>query len=204
MQEFDTPTRDVGQEAGTDVKRSAERLQEDARQTAENLGARASEEANRQADRAKSGVASELSGIASALGTAADELRHGSPQEQVFGQVAKGLSGVSDAIRDRDLAEIASDVSAFARRNPLGFLGGAALAGFAATRFAKASSAARDRGTETGNEPSATMAPVPATQPPADMTTPETPMTGSAPATRPDDVMAPPVIPSNPKTTGEY
>ncbi len=191
MQDLDHNTRDVGQEAGEDLKRSAERLHADARQAAESVGTRAREEANQQADRAKSGVASELSGIAHALSSAASELRHGSPQEQVFGQVADSLSSVSDAIRDRDLADLASDVSAFARRNPLGFLGGAALAGFAATRFAKATRGPRTDANVPYNAPSG-QASAPTSAP------------ATAPETRPDDVMAPPVIPANHLTPGDY
>lgn len=192
MQNLDHTTRDVGQEAGEDFKRSAERLQEDARNAAETVGTRAREEATHQADRAKSGVASELSGIAKAISAAAGDMRHGSPQEQAFGQVASGLSGVSDAIRDRDLAELASDVSAFARRNPLGFLGGAALAGFAATRFAKASSTSRSYDESPYDaptvQPADTLAPAPTT----------------SPMTRPDAVATPAVVPASTLTSGDY
>ncbi|EIE50835.1 hypothetical protein C357_11849 [Citreicella sp. 357] len=191
MQDLDHSTRDVGQEAGEDVKQSAERLHDDARAAAESVAARARDEAGEQADRARTGVASELSGIARALDTAAGELREGSPQEQVFGQVANGLSGVSDAIRDRDLADLASEVSAFARRNPLGFLGGAALAGFAATRFAKASGTPRTPADASYNAPSAQSG-APAS---ASATTPET---------RPGDVTAPAVIPASHLTPGDH
>ena len=191
MQDLDHNSRDVGQEAGEDLKRSAERLHADARQAAESVGTRAREEANQQADRAKSGVASELSGIAHALSAAASELRQGSPQEQVFGQVADSLSSVSDAIRDRDLADLASDVSAFARRNPLGFLGGAALAGFAATRFANATSGPRTDGTARYNAPSGDAnAPMPAST--------------TAPERRTDAVMAPAAIPAHHLTPGDH
>ena len=42
-------------------------------------------------------------------------------------------------MRDKDLGEMVGAVTDFAKRNPFVFLGGAALVGFAATRFAKAS-----------------------------------------------------------------
>lgn len=90
---------------------------------------------------AKSSVADEMSGVASALRTAAEDMRSGSPQERTFGQIAEGLADASDAMRDKDLSTMVQDVSTFARKNPLVFLGGAALVGFAATRFAKASGA---------------------------------------------------------------
>ncbi|ETX11438.1 hypothetical protein OCH239_20065 [Roseivivax halodurans JCM 10272] len=164
MSEIYRDHRDVRRETGDDMKRSAERLGEDARGAAEDMTARLQEEAMHQTERAKTGAASEMSGIASALRKAAEEMRSGSPQERTFGQIAESLAGASDALRDRDLGEIAGDVSAFARRNPIGFLGGAALAGFAATRFAQASSRPRpERGsahpdearTATYDEPSA-------------------------------------------------
>ena len=46
---------------------------------------------------------------------------------------------MSDQIRDKDLGQIVQMVSKVARENPMMFLGGAALLGFAASRYAKAS-----------------------------------------------------------------
>ncbi len=96
-----------------------------------------------RAEASKETVASGVSDVAAALRTAAGELRSGSPQERTLGQIAETLADASSAIRDKDLGEAAHDLSAFARRNPLIFLGGAALVGFAVTRFARASA---DRG----------------------------------------------------------
>ena len=141
----------AGREAGNDAAQSAERLAEDVRSTAEDLGGRARDEAWSQAERARSGVAREVSGIADALRKAAEDMRSGSPQERTFGQIAESLADASDTIRDKDVGQLATEVSGFARRNPLAFLGGAALAGFAATRFAKASSSKpRDTASSSG------------------------------------------------------
>lgn len=141
---------ETSREAGKDAKQTAERLAEDARSTAEKLSGRARDEVWSQAERARSGVASEVSGIADALHRAAEEMRSGSPQERTFGQIAEGLADMSKTIRDRDVGQLAEDASDFARRNPIAFLGGAALAGFAAIRFAKAS-ARSPRESTTGN-----------------------------------------------------
>lgn len=103
----------------------------------------ASNAAREQSDKAKSLVADEISSVSSALRTAAKEMRSGSPQERTFGQIAEGLADASDALRDKDLGTMVGDVSRFARSNPMVFLGGAALIGFAATRFAKASDEGR-------------------------------------------------------------
>lgn len=124
--------------ATSQAKNKAEDLAKQTKTAAGNMAQDAASAAASHADAAKSSVADEVSGVASALRTAAEEMRSGSPQERTFGQIAEGLADASDAMREKDLSEMVQDVSAFARRNPLVFLGGAALIGFAATRFAKA------------------------------------------------------------------
>lgn len=89
---------------------------------------------------AKGGVADEVQNVATALRRASEELRGGSAQERTLGTIASSLADVSDQIRDKDLGEIVQMVSTAARKNPMLFLGGAALLGFAASRYAKASS----------------------------------------------------------------
>ncbi|WP_281969138.1 hypothetical protein [Roseovarius nanhaiticus] len=128
-------TEDLKQEAKT----ATADLKESARETASEAVGTVRDEAARRAENAKSGVADEVSDVASALRKAAKDMRGGSPQERTFGQIAGGLADLSDEIRNKDLGEMATQVSDFAKRNPLLFLGGAALAGFAATRFATAS-----------------------------------------------------------------
>lgn len=123
---------------------SAEALGNEALETAHSLKDRAIEEADRKGQQAKAGVASEISDMGNALRRAADELRDGSPQERTFGQMADALADVSETVRDKDLGEMATDLSDLARRNPLAFLGGAALLGFVGTRVARASE--RNRG----------------------------------------------------------
>jgi|32_taG_2_1085360.scaffolds.fasta_scaffold49973_1 hypothetical protein len=123
---------------------SAKELKDEARDTAQSLKDRAVDEAQTRGDEAKAGVADEISDMGNALRRAAEELRSGSPQERTFGHMADALADMSETVRDKDLGEIAGDVSDFARRNPLAFLGGAALLGFAGTRLARASE--RNRG----------------------------------------------------------
>jgi flagellar motor switch protein FliG len=101
-------------------------------------------EVRARADGAKAGVASEVGDVATALRRAAEEMRGGSPQERTIGTIASSLADVSDSIRDKDLGEIVQMVSKVARDNPVLFLGGAALLGFAASRYAKASSGHRN------------------------------------------------------------
>lgn len=95
-------------------------------------------EARAKADDAKTDVAGEVKDVAMALRRASEELRGGSAQERTLGKVASGLADVSDSIRDKDLGEILQMVSKVGRENPILFLGGAALLGFTASRYAKA------------------------------------------------------------------
>ena len=97
-------------------------------------------EVRSKADDAKDDVANEVKDVASALRRASEELRGGSAQERTLGTIASTLADASDSIRDKDMGEIAQMVSKVARENPVLFLGGAALLGFAVSRYAKATS----------------------------------------------------------------
>jgi uncharacterized protein YjbJ (UPF0337 family) len=97
-------------------------------------------EVRTQANEAKDNVAGEVKDVATALRRAAEDLRSGSAQERTLGQVANGIADASDALRDKDLGEMVTSVSKIARDNPVLFLGGAMLLGFAASRYAKATS----------------------------------------------------------------
>ena len=140
----------------TRVETKPETRAEDVKTTAKAAVDDLKSEARDRAHAAKDSVAEEVSSVASALRTAAHELRSGSPQERTLGQIADGLADASDAIRDKDLGEIVHDVSDFARRNPAVFLGASALLGFAATRFAKASSSGRDASDASFSMPAST------------------------------------------------
>ena len=127
---------DIKHKAEAAATAASEHLKTGARDMADTV----STEASNYANQAKESAADEVKGVSSALRTAANDLRSGSPQERTFSQIADGLADASEAMRDKDLGELAGDLNSFAKRNPLVFLGSAALIGFAATRFAKASS----------------------------------------------------------------
>jgi hypothetical protein len=95
-------------------------------------------EVRAKADDAKADVATDVKDVATALRRASKELREGSAQERTLGHFATGLADASDSIRDKDLGEIVAMVSRIARENPVLFLGGAALLGLVASRYAKA------------------------------------------------------------------
>ncbi|WP_299681479.1 hypothetical protein [uncultured Roseobacter sp.] len=125
----------------SEVSRAAQSAKTHIKDQVGELAEGAKAEASRRADAAKETAASEVGDVASALRRAADEFRDGSPQERTFSQLADGIADVSDTIRGKDLGEMVRDVSDFARRNPAPFLAGAALMGFAAVRFTRASQA---------------------------------------------------------------
>ncbi len=137
------------------AKAKSAELAGQAKSAAQNVAQDVVSAATKQAETAKGAAADELSSVASALRTAAEEMRNGSPQERTFGQIAEGLADASEAVRNKDLGEMVQDVSAFARKNPLVFLGGAALIGFGATRFARASNTRTTRPASAASAPSA-------------------------------------------------
>ena len=57
-------------------------------------------------------------------------------------EASKGLASVSRALQGRSVGELVAEAAAFGRRNPVAFLGGATLAGFALARLAMASAPA--------------------------------------------------------------
>lgn len=155
--------------SGTDkIKSAAKSVTEEAKSAAASAAETAKKEAQARAEMAKEGVADEVRTVASALRDASKELRSGTPHERAIGQMAGTLADASDAIRNQDLGDMVNSVSDFARKNPAMFLGSAALLGFAAARFAKASdSAEAGGGAGTGASASAPAAAARAPQPAA-------------------------------------
>ncbi len=91
---------------------------------------------------AKADVAAEIGSAGQAAQDAASRMSPGSPQQRTLDELARGLTDASTALHTKTIGELATDLSQFARRNPALFLSGAAVLGFAATRFARASSPA--------------------------------------------------------------
>ncbi|TCD16398.1 hypothetical protein [Oricola cellulosilytica] len=147
-----------GGSTAEDVKKAASDAADAVRAKAAETTQAAKAEAARRAEGAKSTFADEISGVASAFRSASGEFGESSFQKKTFDQIASGLSDASDALRRKDFGEMVSDVNAFARRNPMAFLGGAVLLGFAASRFAKASAEAEHSPEMT--RPSSTSRPV--------------------------------------------
>lgn len=118
-----------------------------AKEIASEIGGKAKEGASGAAERLRQAAAEQkdagaerLEGIAAAINRAADELGHEVPQAAEYVRwAARELETFSEAVRERDLRDLAGMVRDFAGRQPTAFLGATLLAGFAAVRFLKVS-----------------------------------------------------------------
>ncbi|GAB5468479.1 MAG: hypothetical protein Kilf2KO_15090 [Rhodospirillales bacterium] len=126
--------RGKAEEAGEAAKQKAEDLKQDARRIAEDALGKAQDAAEARKDRAGHQVAE----LARALHVAVGELEEGSTPRQLLDQAAGGLDDVAAAVEGKSLGELMALLSDFGRNNPTAFIGGAALAGFALSRFATA------------------------------------------------------------------
>ena len=113
-----------------------------AREALDEASSAAKRKAQEKADDAKAHVANSADHTASQIRDAGGAFDAGSLINEAAQRLADNLSEAASAVRTADLRTVQSDLSAFARRNPLLFFGGAAALGFAAARMMKAS----DRG----------------------------------------------------------
>jgi hypothetical protein len=132
----------VRQHAGEDVQSLKEEAQSQ-------LGA-ATEKAKGFAGEQKDIAATQLSGIAAAITKVADELAQ-TDQGAVASyarDLASGVGKFADTVQNKNVDELMGIAQDFGRKQPVAFLGAAALAGFVASRFALASAHRRDNPTE--------------------------------------------------------
>ncbi len=117
--------------AASELKDGASRLLSDAKS-----------KAYEGVEKGKSAAVGSLEDFTAAIRKASDELgdRDQSMAAGLVRQAASGLEQASDALKGQNLSEITNSVAQFARRQPAAFLIGAALAGVALGRFARASS----------------------------------------------------------------
>ncbi len=128
--------------AADEARTRGHAIADEARSEASRLAETARHKAEETADGYKKQAAGEVDRMANALRDAGSNLRQGSPQERAISSMADNLADAADAFSNKDLGALIGDAATFARRHPTAFLGSAALLGFAAARFAKAS--ARD------------------------------------------------------------
>lgn len=105
------------------------------------MASKAGEKIMETADRQKAVGADYVDNIAEAVRRAAGEFEGQVPQAaQYIRYAADQMETMSDSLRRRDISQMLSDVTSFARRQPTAFLGISFLAGFAAVRFLRSGS----------------------------------------------------------------
>lgn len=93
-----------------------------------------------KADMARESLSDVGQRIAATLERASAEGDNDALKSRVMTSVAHGLTSASDALRQRSVADLTSDVKELAKRHPGAFMAAAAIAGFAAARFIRSSS----------------------------------------------------------------
>ena len=63
-------------------------------------------------------------------------------QQDLLREAADGLKQIAHAVEGKSIGTMVGELSEFGRQNPVAYLGGAALVGFALARFARASTPA--------------------------------------------------------------
>ena len=132
------------------------------------LKGQAEQQVSAVADKAKSFageqkdlLATQVNGVANAIAKVADELDQS--EQQTFARYARdlagGLSRFGRNVEGKDVDEVMGMAQSFGRRQPLAFLGAAALAGFMASRFAQAS-AHRSQGSSNSTRSPAAQNPI--------------------------------------------
>lgn len=134
---------------------------------AEALGKEARHFAEGQADKVKEATATHMDVFADALNAARDELRknHSGPAAEMVTHAASGLESLSRSLHGKSTGELMDSVRQFGRDNPIGFLAGSLLAGFALSRFATAGMSSTDTSTDNGTTASRSAAPQPSMRP---------------------------------------
>ena len=95
--------------------------------------------ATEKIEETKDQAAGEIARTAEGLAAAAEEME-GSPfQQDLLREAADGLKQIARAVEGKSIGRMAGELSEFGRQNPVAYLGGAALVGFALARFARAS-----------------------------------------------------------------
>lgn len=109
-----------------------------AQELGEDIADAATAKANHAAASMHAQAQQEADQLAQAAEAASDAFPSGSVQSQIADQVAQQADRLAQTVAQMDAQAVIQDVSDFARRNPLVFVGGAALVGLLAARFLKA------------------------------------------------------------------
>lgn len=142
-----------------DIKDKATQDFAEIREAAEAQARTALDKSSEMAAEKKNLIADQLAGVAAALQKVGGEMKDG--ETAMVGRYASDLGGsakrLAEDLKNRDMSEIVSMAEDFGRRQPVAFLGLAAIAGLAASRFVTASGS-RHRATSRMGEGAGTSA----------------------------------------------
>lgn len=185
-------------QTGNDLKQKLNEDWQSAKSAAQSEIGHAKQFAQNTADEQKNFAAERVSGFAAAIEKVGNELEQGDQRDQrEIGRYAKQIGSsihrFADDMKDKDMAQIAGMAEDFGRRQPAAFIGIAALAGFAASRFLTATTERRAGQSNTasggmggmgGGTTRNTASPATSTPAaPTSVTTPVSPATGTGYAT---------------------
>jgi ElaB/YqjD/DUF883 family membrane-anchored ribosome-binding protein len=132
----------TAREAAAVARDRADELRDAARSTLSD----ARDAVEKRSEAAKGQAADEIERTAAGLEAAADEMEGSRLQQELLREAADGLKQISRAVAGKSVGQMVEDLSEFGRRNPLAYMGGAALAGFALARFARAAAPVPETG----------------------------------------------------------
>ena len=126
----------LGESVAGAVKQQASVLGEAARSVADG----ATEQIGSAVNEQKTSGADYVGNIAQAIHRAAGEIGKDVPQVEAYiHKAADQIDRAAQAVRERNVGQLMTEVQNFARRQPTAFFGGAVILGFAAIRFLKSS-----------------------------------------------------------------
>ncbi len=128
-------TKEKAREAAEAIRETGESALKDARSSAASTTTRLKDAAGEAVDNARKGAADQGDRAASALHDRADSLDEDGVQRRLLKSLAGGMESLSTRVREGSISQVISDAENFARRNPMLFIAGAALAGFAIARM---------------------------------------------------------------------
>lgn len=135
----DTARHDLA-DAASQVKHEAAAIGEEARAQLE----QATDKAKGMAEEQKQLLVDQLDGVSSSLGKVAGELEEkGEGTAQYVRMIADGADKLTSTVRDNNIDDIMAIAEDFGRKQPVAFMGAAALLGFVASRFMVASASRR-------------------------------------------------------------
>jgi len=140
--------RDLGREVKGQATELAKTAADAVKTQAANLTESAKDVASEAGEKIRSSLQEQKAAGADYVGNVANIIRRTAyefdsdiPQAgHYIRKAASQIDNVAEAMRNRDMSEIVSNVRQFARKQPTAFFGAAVLVGFAAVRFLKSGS----------------------------------------------------------------